>query len=284
MSDFFTDDSGTVPNFHGRRRRLFGALLDPALDLLLALQGIHAIDSGAIPRRLLLVGIEVPGRAADIHRVLNRLRQTSRHAIHISIVPMAEGLGKFANAERALATTNIYDYDWILIVDDDVAFDNSMLDRLITLSEMANLAISQPAHTLSSFATYSVTLRKGFSFVRETHFVEIGPLTAFSREIFSAVIPFPPSRWCYGIDLVWSELARKKGFKMGIVDATPVKHLRAVANSYNMDSARAEGDMLVKALDIPLTRADILGFERKVSISALKDLAKQRASAASYRL
>ena len=278
MSDFFTDNSGRVANFHGRRRRLIGAMLDPGIDLLLGIQGIHLIDRAAIPRRVLAVGIEVPGRTADIHHVLGRLQQASRHSVQTSVVPMAEGLGKFANAERALSGLNIYDYDWLLIVDDDVSFDSHMLDRLITLSEMAGLLISQPAHALSSFATYDVTLRRFGSFVRQTRFVEIGPLTAFSREVLPDVIPFPPSRWCYGIDLVWSELARKKGFKMGIVDAAPVRHLRAVANSYNIDRARAEGEALVKALDIPFTRAELLGFERSVPIALLKDLAEQRAS------
>ena len=278
MSDFFVDDSGRVANFHGRRRRYLGAMLDPWVDLSLLAQGIRLIDGAIIPRRVLAVGIEVPSRPKDVHSVLGRLQRTSRHAMDISIVPMAEGLGKFANAERALSTANIYDYDWLLIVDDDIAFDSHMLDRLITLSEMAGLSISQPAHARSSFATYDVTLRKFSSFVRETHFVEIGPLTAFSRKVFPDVIPFPPSRWCYGIDLVWSELARKKGFKMGIVDAAPVRHLRAVANSYNIDRARAEGETLVKTLDIPFTRAELLGFEKRVPISLLKDLADQRSN------
>ena len=281
MSDFFIDHSGTVANFYGRRRRFIGAILDPGMDLLLGLQGIRVIDKAAIPRRVLAVGIEVPGRTADIHSVLGRLQKTSRHAVQVSVVPMAEGLGKFANAERALSAANIYDYDWLLIVDDDVAFDSHMLDRLITLSEMAGLSISQPAHALSSFATYDMTLRKPNSFVRETHFVEIGPFTVFSRDVLSDVIPFPPSRWCYGIDLVWSELARKKGFKMGIVDAAPVRHLRAVANSYNIDRARAEGEALVKTLDIPFTRAELLGFEKRVPIPLLKNLAAQRSSAGS---
>jgi len=279
MSDFFTDDSGRVANFHGRRRRLIGAMLDPGIDLLLGLQGIHLIDRAIIPRRVLAVGIEVPGRTADIHNVLGRLKQTSRHSVQISVVSMAEGLGKFANAERALSIADINDYDWLLIVDDDIAFDSHMLDRLITLSEMAGLSISQPAHALSSFATYDVTLRRFDSFVRETHFVEIGPLTAFHRDVFSDVIPFPPSRWCYGIDLAWSELARKKGFKMGIVDAAPVRHLRAVASSYNIDRARAEGETFIKTLDIPFTRAELLGFEKRVPIALLKDLAGQRARA-----
>jgi hypothetical protein len=276
MSDFFTDDSGRVANFHGRRRRYLGAMLDPGVDLSLLTLGIGLIDRAAISRRVLAIGIEVPSRPRDVHNVLGRLQRSSRHSVDVSIVPMAEGLGKFANVERALSTANIHDYDWLLIVDDDIAFDNHMPDRLITLSEMAGLSISQPAHMLSSFATYDVTLRRFNSFVRETHFVEIGPLTAFRRDVFSDVIPFPPSRWCYGIDLVWSELARKKGFKMGIVDAAPVRHLRAIANSYNIDRARAEGETLVKTLDIPVTRAELLGFEKRVPIAFLKELAEER--------
>jgi hypothetical protein len=63
---------------------------------------------------------------------------------------------------------------------------------------------------------------------------------------------------------------------MGIVDAAPVRHLRAVASSYSIDSARAEGEMLIKALDIPITRADLLGFEKRVPIALLRDLAGQR--------
>ena len=177
-----------------------------------------------------------------------------------------------------LATVNIDEFEWLLIVDDDIAFSDHMLDRFITLSEMADLSVAQPAHKRSSFATYSITLRKPWSFVRETHFVEIGPLTAFNRRVFSDMIPFPPSRWCYGIDLVWSETARKKKFKMGIVDAAAVRHLRPVGSGYNISNACAEGEALVRSLDIPYTRAKLLGFEKSLRLSFLEDLAKRRTS------
>jgi hypothetical protein len=266
MSDFFTSYGGSSPNSHSRRRRIIGAMIDPLLDMSLAALGIGRIDNALIPRRVLLVGIEVPGRTSDIHVVFNRMKRYSRHCVLTATIPMAPGLGKFANAERALSGINLKDFDWLLIADDDIAFGSRMLDRLITLSEKAGLSISQPAHTRSSFAGYEVTLRKVGALVRETHFVEIGPVTAFRRDVFSAVIPFPPSRWCYGIDLVWSELARRKGFKMGIVDAAPVRHLRPVANSYNIDAAIAEGKELIKTLDGLPSRADILGFQRVVPV------------------
>jgi hypothetical protein len=41
-----------------------------------------------------------------------------------------------------------------------------------------------------------------------------------------------------------------------------VRHLRAVASSYNVNRARAERGTLVKTLDIPFTRAELLGFEK----------------------
>src|ERR1700759_2398373 len=127
MSDFFTDDSGRVANFHGRRRRYLGAMLDPWIDLSLLPLGIRLIDRAAIPRRVLAIGIEVPSRPREIHNVLGRLQRTSRHSVDVSIVPMAEGLGKFANVERALSIASIYDYDWLLNVDDDIAFDSHIL-------------------------------------------------------------------------------------------------------------------------------------------------------------
>ena len=101
MSDFFSDDTGMALNFRNHRWRFPGFILDPVLDLSLVLQNIRLIDKAVIPRRILAVGIEVPKRPADIHAVLDRLKRTSRHSVHIATVPMAEGLGKFANVERA---------------------------------------------------------------------------------------------------------------------------------------------------------------------------------------
>jgi len=266
MSDFFTSHFGSSPNYHSERSRKIGELLDPLFDFSLKLQGVARVDLAIKPCSVLVVGIEVPGREADIHAVLDEMKRTSRHWVQTLVTPMVEGFGKFANIDRALSSITLKYFDWIVITDDDVAFDSRMLDRLITLSEKAGLYISQPAHTRSSFAGYQVTLRKLGSLIRETHFVEIGPVTAFRRDVFSDVIPFPKSRWCYGIDLAWSELARKKGFKMGIVDAATVRHLRPVAHSYNIDAAIAEGKELIKTLhDLP-SRAEILGFQEAIPI------------------
>ncbi len=86
--------------------------------------------------------------------------------------------------------------------------------------------------------------------MRETHFVEIGPLTALRRETFAALVPFPASRWCYGIDVYWAAIAREKGWKMGVVDATPIRHMRPVAKAYDSSAAVAEGRQLLTTLGV----------------------------------
>ena len=54
-------------------------------------------------------------------------------------------------------------------------------------------------------------------------FVEIGPLTAFARPPFDALLPFPAQlRMGWGLDVHWSAVARERGWRIGIVDATPI--------------------------------------------------------------
>ena len=77
--------------------------------------------------------------------------------------------------------------------------------------------------------------------MRETGFVEIGPVTAFHAETFETLLPFPPLRMGWGLDVHWAALARERGWRMGIVDAVPVLHaLAPPAAAYPRDAAIAE--------------------------------------------
>jgi len=213
-------------------------------------------------RRILAVGIEVPGRSEDIHRVMGRLKASTHHHLDVSIATLTPGKGKFENIQAALDQTNLADYAWLVIIDDDVAFRRTMLDRLIGFSEACDFKIAQPAHRLSSYASYDITLRRPDCLARQTRFVEIGPLTAIHHTTFSKLVPFPPSRWAYGLDVMWSHTAQAQGWKMGVIDACPIGHLRPVAGTYSIDEARAEGAGLIQRLGIVETRQDILGWEQ----------------------
>ncbi len=215
--------------------------------------------------RVLIVGIEVPSRVADIHATVARLKQKSRHAIVTSIVPMLDR-GKFANIDAAIegASEPLHSFDWLVLTDDDISFSPDLLDDLIAIASAADLALVQPSHAFVSHATYRITQRRYGTLARRTNFVEIGPLTLVRADLFDAVVPSPPSRWCYGIDLLWSAAARCAGLRIGIIDASPVRHLRPVAGGYDMDAARAEGQALIRNHNVTENRADLFGRNETV--------------------
>lgn len=269
MSDFFSSHTGTAKPIDSRRWRQL-RLMDKMYDLRVALgRGMHAVRREAAergPTRVLVVGIEVPSRAGDIHSVVAKLRAESKHDVTVSIAPMGDK-GKFANIDDAIAgaDTPLSAHDWLVIVDDDIAFDRGLLDDMIAVAGRADFALAQPAHGFASHATYSITRRRFGSLARRTDFVEIGPLTLVRSDLFADLVPFPPSRWCYGIDLVWSEVARRRGRKMGVIDATPMRHLRPVAASYDMDAAWEEGRALLIEHGVTVNRAELFARDEVIS-------------------
>ena len=179
---------------------------------------------------------DVPGLMDEARA--ERLR--SRHDVEIHTAS-AGADGKFENLNALLAAHDTAPFDWLIVVDDDVALPAGFLDRFIHAAESVDLKLAQPAHRLHSHAAWDVTRRRPGSTVRETSFVEIGPVTAFHRDTFSALLPFPALRMGWGLDAHWSALARERGWRIGIVDATPIGHtLRPAADSYPREAATAE--------------------------------------------
>lgn len=183
-----------------------------------------------------------------------------RHQVERSVIPMGDR-GKFANVEAAIAAAPapLATYDWLIIVDDDVDFAPGFLDDFVAAAEAAGLAIAQPAHKFDSYANYRLTHRRWGALVRQTRFVEIGPLTALRADTFSQLVPFPTSRWCYGIDVYWAALAQAEGWKIGVVDGAPIRHLRPVATAYDLAGAVAEGREMLARLGVSMDRNTVLG-------------------------
>ena len=267
-SDFFTSHLGTAKSLTSVRARLMRAL-DIAYGARLkggsGLREVRRRAAARPPARVLIVGIEVPSRANDIGRVIDALAAGSRHHVTRSVTDMLDQ-GKFANIDKAIAEAPVplAEHDWLVITDDDIDAWPGMLDDLIAIADQADLALAQPAHAFNSYTTYEITRRRFGTLARRTDFVEIGPLTLVRRDLFHQFIPFPPSRWCYGIDLVWSETARRMGRRIGIVDGTPVRHLRPVAGTYSMDAAWDEGHALLLQHGITTNRAELFARDEVV--------------------
>lgn len=235
--DFLAGRSGAV----GGRRGAVRHLADRAFDLLAAPSRarLRSAASRGARRRVLVVGAhhaDEPTTTAETVAELN----TSHHEVTIDFRDVAAG-GKFENVDAILADHDPAAYDWILVVDDDVELPRGFLDGFLFLAERYELRLAQPAQTLASHAAWAVVRRRPLSAVRETTFVEIGPVTAFAREAIAELVPFPKLRQAWGLDLHWGAVARDRGWRLGIVDLLPVRHeLRRVAASYPRAEAVGE--------------------------------------------
>jgi GT2 family glycosyltransferase len=238
--DFLSGASGTVGGL-GAIAREIG---DEALDAVALAGGsrrrLARVAAEQPPRRrVLILGVWRAERASLTDAIRAELL-SSRHEIELHTRSPGQA-GKFENLDLLLAEHGAAGHDWLLVIDDDVRLPRGFLDSFLFLSERFSLALSQPAHRLNSHAAWAVTRRRARSAVRETSFVEIGPVTAFAAVTFPVLLPFPGLRMGWGLDTHWAALALANGWRMGVVDAVPIGHRTAPAGaSYSRQDAVAE--------------------------------------------
>ncbi len=244
--DLLTSSYGARRSRSWRARR-FGraadAIFDARLELNPSYRGLPSLVARGPVRKVLVTSVDVPARHTDLEAVVRKLKK-SRHDVTAVLTPLGDR-GKFQNINAGLLDVDVEEYDWLIVIDDDIDIPADFLDRFLCVAELAGLAICQPAHRFLSYTTWEVTQRAWNSLARVTGFVECGPVTAFHRSVFRHCLPFAGTRWAWGIDVLWSDLASRHGFGLGVVDATPIGHLREVAGSYSRDAAVAEGHQLL---------------------------------------
>ena len=238
--DFLSGHSGTVGGVDEIVRGLRDAATDAweiasARRLRLDLAARHEPPL----RSVLAIGVvraEHATLAAGVRAELER----SRHEVELHTCPPGT-LGKFENLNRLLSEHSASGRDWLLVVDDDIELPRGFLDRLLFLCERFDLQLAQPAHRSRSHGAWPVTRRRAGSVVRETRFVEIGPVTAFAQATFDTLLPWPPLRMGWGLDAHWAALAREHGWRCGVVDAVAIAHRAApAASAYSHEAAVSE--------------------------------------------
>jgi hypothetical protein len=254
--DFFDSTYCERKQFWQRRR--VGRFFDFLFDLRIAPR-IRAVQQSAEqpPRRNVLVAtVAVPQRAASLQVVLAEFNR-SRHRVSVCATPMGDR-GKFDNINVALQGYWLDQFDWLIVTDDDVRLPPKFLDTFLFVAEAMNLKIAQPAHCCRSYATFTFSYRKWNSLGRATRYVESGPITAFHRDVIPHVLPFPALRWAWGTDIAWSVAADRQGMAIGIVDCTPIEHLKPVAKNYPVASAIAEARIFLTDCNIAPVREEML--------------------------
>src|SRR6185312_2959271 len=239
--------SGTVGGLDGVRRRAVDELTAAGEVLSARTLRLDRAARHAPPRRrVLALSVQRPERARLTQAIAAELART-RHEVELHTTA-AGGAGKFENLNRLLAEHPAQGHDWLLVIDDDVELPRGFLDRFLFLCERFSLTLAQPAHRLHSHAAWEVTRRHPGSVVRETRFVEIGPVTAFAAASHDVLLPFPDLRMGWGLDMHWAAVARENGWRCGVVDAVAIRHRQApAAASYPREQAIAEGASFLAA-------------------------------------
>jgi hypothetical protein len=258
LPDPATFTSGAHGTVAGRRGALRG-LTDRGLDAWLTLSGTRrriARLAERTPVRDVLIASIFSSDSRCIGPALDELR-CSRHRVRVAAASTEElSGGKFENLRALLADEAAA--DWTLVVDDDVRLPRGFLDRFVAVAEALRFDLAQPAQSLASHAAWQSARRDPFCVARRTNFVEIGPVTAFGPAAAADLLPPPALRMGWGLDLHWAALAEQRGWKLGVIDALPVRHeWRPVGGAYSATDAIAEAQRFLA--DKPYLHATDVG-------------------------
>ena len=253
--DFFASKRWQRKRFWQRRKiaRAFDVIFDWRIA---SSMRKLAEDCRSHPKRKILIAtVAVPGREAELNAVTAAFRST-RHEVVIHAAQMGNR-GKFDNINHVLSEYRPEDFDWVIVTDDDVTLPPDFLDMFIHVAEKLKLKVAQPAHRCLSYTTFTFNYRRWNSLGRVTRYVESGPITAFHRDIVPLVTPFPTLRWAWGTDIVWAVEAERHDMAIGIVDCTPIEHLKQVASTYHSAPAIAEAREFLASKGITKTREEM---------------------------
>jgi hypothetical protein len=120
------------------------------------------------------------------------------------------------------------DYDYIWLPDDDILASHDAISAMFAAAPRLGFALFAPAlHEASHYAHYIAMRNRNF-FARRVGFVEI-MVPCFSRAALEALLPtlaLSTTGWGWGLDSLWPKRLGYEG--LGIIDALPVLHTRAV--------------------------------------------------------
>lgn len=217
---WLTAVSGIHPLFDSRIRREV-----PIADLSVLLLCIYRRKNAPVVLRHVA--------AAERHRW--EVRLWSLDEIHPDLARCSYGSGKgakFALLNSLLNARRFAGFDWVLVMDDDVATHRGSLALFIAIAEATGLSLAQPAHSFSRYRSFRVNCCHPLSVARLTSYVEIGPVFAVSRTWAPRILPFPEKFGMgWGLDVLWSDFVRE-GARLGVVDWVTLNHLSPLAEDY----------------------------------------------------
>lgn len=178
---------------------------------------------------------------------------------------------KFEVINDLLSGADLTRFDYVVVCDDDIHLPHGFLPAFIAYQNAYDLSTAQPARAWHSHFDHAFVLRRPWWKVRETRFVECGPLVSFRQDAVQLLMPFQHAEHLWGLDFIWPAILEKHGLKMGIVDAVAVDHsLRPQAATYDKsEHDRAMHELFSTTQHVPMTEAfTTLNGRRKPSSAA----------------
>jgi len=114
----------------------------------------------------------------------------------------------------------------LVVSDDDYEFTVGSLGQLLSAGRCAGLDVWQPAHDRLSHVSSSFVRRRTGVVLRQTTFVEQGPVLVLSSRAQEALLPLPEDLGMgWGAELRWAAVVAEHSLKLAIVDALAIHHL-----------------------------------------------------------
>jgi len=139
-------------------------------------------------------------------------------------------------------------YDYIWLPDDDIFASQDVISAMFEAGRALDFALFAPALHEASHYAHFVGMRNTAFFARYVGFVEI-MVPCIRRQVLErmlSTLDLSSTGWGWGLDSLWPKLLEYRN--LGIIDATPVLHTRAVGQFRDPDLSRrvlAESDEIM---------------------------------------
>ena len=170
------------------------------------------------------------------------------------LIPFTRATGptpRIAGLTKLAGQDGLGEADWIVVTDDDVTLPPRGLATFVGLSARAELSLAQPAQDAGGFPSHPFTLRRPLSLVRETGFVEGGPVICVRSAWWDTLMPQSDEMGMgWGIEILWAA-QRRSGARLGVVDGVVMRHLAPPGQRYDQGPEKQRMQRLLDEHGVP---------------------------------
>ncbi len=151
--------------------------------------------------------------------------------------PKYHGLLEFMESHLDL----IKQYDYVAMPDDDLQFTLGNWSQVFSLVERSGAALAQPSLDRRSFWMHDLVLRRKRFLYREVDFVEVMTPVFKVDFLLELYKHFNLNKSSWGLDFLWSTLAKQSSRKIVVIDACSLLHTRRVGTGGQYGGRATEG-------------------------------------------